>query len=200
MKVCENIRKIRKEKGLTLKQLATKVGVSEQAISHYERGDRKIKTEMLSKIATALDVTTSELMLDELIIDEPYLNREANKEYYKNITDNDIIALLKPIGLIDDNPKTLSSKEKEDLIESLSNINPVYLKVNNYFKNFDNFTKEDLIDVCNEVLNYSAILAFNMVNSNSDKLTADYNELVNTYNKLLELSNEQKNYINFLEK
>lgn len=50
------IRKYRKERGLTQKQLGALCGISEQNIGNYERGVRKPKIETLLKISKALEV------------------------------------------------------------------------------------------------------------------------------------------------
>lgn len=65
MNIGESIRKIRKIKGLTMKELGNKVGLSEQGIGNYERGDRKPNIEIIDKIAKVLEVTTAELIGDE---------------------------------------------------------------------------------------------------------------------------------------
>lgn len=49
-----NIRELRKKRGMTLKALADKVGVTLQCISNYEQGIRGVDLETASKIATAL--------------------------------------------------------------------------------------------------------------------------------------------------
>lgn len=56
------IRELRHEKGLTMKQVAIKAGVSEAAISLYERGLRKPTIVVAFKIAAALGVTVDELI------------------------------------------------------------------------------------------------------------------------------------------
>ncbi|MBQ9412066.1 MAG: helix-turn-helix transcriptional regulator [Oscillospiraceae bacterium] len=56
------IRQKRKEKKLTLRQLAKMVGCSESAISQYENGKRCPDYEMLLKIAEALDSSVSFLL------------------------------------------------------------------------------------------------------------------------------------------
>lgn len=61
MKTGELIRKYRKEKNLTMKELGKKVGVSEQAISQYERGIRNVNLETLIKLSDALNVTINNL-------------------------------------------------------------------------------------------------------------------------------------------
>ena len=52
----ENIRRIRKERGLTQKQLGELVGASEAYIRAYESGRRNPKPSSLEKIAKALAV------------------------------------------------------------------------------------------------------------------------------------------------
>ena len=54
MTVGENIRRIRKERGLTLKQLGDMVGVSEAYIRAYESGRRNPKLKSLETLAQAL--------------------------------------------------------------------------------------------------------------------------------------------------
>jgi transcriptional regulator with XRE-family HTH domain len=62
LSIGENIRRIRRIKDLTMKELATMVGVSEQGMGNYERGDREPNINMINKIAAALDVSVSELI------------------------------------------------------------------------------------------------------------------------------------------
>lgn len=65
MNIGESIRRIRKEKGLSMKSLGKMVDVSEQAIGNYERGDRTPNIEVLNKIANALEVEIWELTSDK---------------------------------------------------------------------------------------------------------------------------------------
>ncbi|WP_025020366.1 helix-turn-helix domain-containing protein [Ligilactobacillus equi] len=55
------IKELRKEKGLTLKQLSEKVGISNQGLSFYERGQRNPKIENWHKLADFFDVTVEYL-------------------------------------------------------------------------------------------------------------------------------------------
>ena len=57
-----NIRARRRALGLTMKQLASTVGVTEAAISHYETGRREPDPDMLGRIANALGVTVDYLL------------------------------------------------------------------------------------------------------------------------------------------
>ncbi len=62
MTVGENIRRLRQERGLTLKQLGEMVGVSEAYIRAYESGRRNPKLNSLEALARALGVNVEVLM------------------------------------------------------------------------------------------------------------------------------------------
>lgn len=59
MNTGNKIRYERKKQGLSMKQLGKMIGLSEQAISQYERGVRKISFDTLKKISKALEVPIS---------------------------------------------------------------------------------------------------------------------------------------------
>ncbi|MCR4989759.1 MAG: helix-turn-helix domain-containing protein [Lachnospiraceae bacterium] len=56
MTIGENIRRIRKEKGMTVKELAERVGISDTYMRFYENGQRSPKKDAIKKIADALGV------------------------------------------------------------------------------------------------------------------------------------------------
>lgn len=56
------LRTARKEKGLTMRELGEKVGVSESAISQYETGKREADFETLLKIGEILDCSIDYLL------------------------------------------------------------------------------------------------------------------------------------------
>ncbi len=58
----DNIRKIRKKKGLTQMQLAVKIENHEQNIGRIERGEVNPTASMLYQIAQGLDVELKELV------------------------------------------------------------------------------------------------------------------------------------------
>ncbi len=64
MSTPENIKRIRKEKGLTQKELGELCGMADSAIRRYESGRANPKIETLKKIAIALDVSVSDLRDD----------------------------------------------------------------------------------------------------------------------------------------
>jgi transcriptional regulator with XRE-family HTH domain len=61
MTIGENIRRIRNERGMTLKQLGDAIGVSESYIRAYEAGRRNPKQESLEALAKALNVEVEAL-------------------------------------------------------------------------------------------------------------------------------------------
>ena len=56
------IAKFRKERGLTQKELAKKVGILHTLVSDYERGKTRLFDEMIVRFALALEVSTDELL------------------------------------------------------------------------------------------------------------------------------------------
>lgn len=57
----ERIVEIRKEKGISQKELAKRLSVSPVMVAHWEKGRRKPKADTLKKIADALEVPLSRL-------------------------------------------------------------------------------------------------------------------------------------------
>ena len=103
------IRKLRKEKGLSLRKLAEVVDVSYVNISHIENGRFKTSKKVLKQIAEALDYDRDELFALADTIDEEV---------------EDIIRKIPKI--IPDflrTAKNLSSEEWNDLTEHVKNIN-----------------------------------------------------------------------------
>ena len=66
------IQEIRKEKGLTQKELAELIGVSDKTISKWENGNSSPDTSMLMSLNEALEVTVNELLSAERIAPENY--------------------------------------------------------------------------------------------------------------------------------
>ena len=61
--VGENIRKLRKKKGLSQKDLAELSGFAQNSIGNYERGERSPTMETIIKIAESLEVGLNELVI-----------------------------------------------------------------------------------------------------------------------------------------
>ncbi|WHH58444.1 helix-turn-helix domain-containing protein [Petroclostridium sp. X23] len=83
MKLGEKIKKIRKEKNLTLKDISNLVGISISYLSDVENNRKNPSVESLTKISTALNIPTS-VLLDEsdIVYKEDFLNQA--KEKYGN--------------------------------------------------------------------------------------------------------------------
>lgn len=60
MKFHELVKKKRKEKGLTLKQLAKKVGSTQASMSNFQNGKVGINSNLLEKIFNELDIKIKE--------------------------------------------------------------------------------------------------------------------------------------------
>ena len=56
-----NIKVLRKQRGMTQKQLAELVGTSQSVIANYENGKRQPNMEMALKISIALEVSLDQL-------------------------------------------------------------------------------------------------------------------------------------------
>lgn len=71
MSIGENIKKVRKEQGLTQKQLGDKLEISQQAVAMYEKDtENKIKITTVKKIAAALNVPLERLITQDYIHSE----------------------------------------------------------------------------------------------------------------------------------
>ncbi len=70
-----NLKKYRKQKGLTQAQVAKMCGIGQVVYSNYEIGKRNPKPKMLMKLARALNCSVDELIADEGDEDEYNKNR-----------------------------------------------------------------------------------------------------------------------------
>ena len=71
--------------GMTQKELASAVGCTEAAISHYIKGDRVPRASVLTKIAIALD-TTSDYLMEGIPTDATGELDYAKKLIARNVT------------------------------------------------------------------------------------------------------------------
>ncbi len=77
----EQIKRIRKQRGLSQKELGQRIGVSQQVMTNYERGLREPNLETLLKIAGALDVSVEDLIKDKPIKPEETTSRALQKRF-----------------------------------------------------------------------------------------------------------------------
>lgn len=81
--VGENIKKFRKLKGLTQKELAEKLGITQQSVAQYERTNKLPKLETLLYIAGALDITLNGLLFGESDLESEKALEKAMEETAK---------------------------------------------------------------------------------------------------------------------
>lgn len=86
----EKIKKIRKERGLTQKQLGELCGIAESTIRRYELGDLNPKLDTIKKIAYALNVTISELFPDNW--NDAFTN-EVKKDFKKDLNKDEYYSI-----------------------------------------------------------------------------------------------------------
>lgn len=111
MTIGEKIRRIRKERSLTQKQLGDLCGMADSAIRRYEIGKGNPKFETLERIAKALRVPVSDIMPDviEFSFSKPALLHYPTKEELSKMTPEQVeyTALL---ALSDILPKQLEER------------------------------------------------------------------------------------------
>lgn len=81
MAVNENIKRLRKERGLTQKKLSELCGIAEPTIRRYEAGTLNPKIETIEKISSALGITALDLMGIERLNKKYPKIAEENEEY-----------------------------------------------------------------------------------------------------------------------
>lgn len=90
----ENIKKIRESKGMSRKQLAEYLGITESAIFRYETNQREPKHEVLKKIAEALEVPINKLIYeDDEIIEMPTGKKIKSIRNKSNLTQQELADL-----------------------------------------------------------------------------------------------------------
>ncbi|MFW2490950.1 helix-turn-helix domain-containing protein [Clostridium chromiireducens] len=116
MNIGNNIKLLRKNKGLTQKQLADMINVSVVTIQNYENGRREPNMETLQKISNSLGVKLNDLLLEEIdsLVDSLQTNIQninQNNSKYSNV----LSSFEKAISSLNDvrTTKTTSEFQKE---------------------------------------------------------------------------------------
>ncbi|MGE9881576.1 helix-turn-helix domain-containing protein [Blautia obeum] len=117
MTVGENIKRIRKEKGLTQKRLGELCGINEAQIRRYELGGKNSnpKIETVQRIAEALEVNISDLITLDWMT-EKIEDRKIIREY--NALD---IAIKDNLDKMNNSAKKKVFDYTKDLIENPKN-------------------------------------------------------------------------------
>lgn len=133
MNLGEKIKKYRVEKGLTQQELADIIGVQRAAISKYEKNIVSISINQIEKIASALDITTSQLLYDQEI--ENALNQSA--EILSNFNPNDPSTFTEVSFEDEAKRQEMYLKElREDTINKYDSLDPFGQKAANKYINF----------------------------------------------------------------
>ena len=83
----KNLKRERKRAGVTMDELANKVGVTQSQISFYERNINVPSIEKIEAIARALNIPISRLIDEDVIPYQPYANLKKEEQdllhYYR---------------------------------------------------------------------------------------------------------------------
>lgn len=166
--VGKKIREVRKEKGLTIKQLGNLCGISEQNMGNYERGVRTPKLETIRKIANALEIPYKQLIEDEssneaysfshsgeLIdiytngvdfwINDEHLSIEQSRVLHEHYAD--LLARYKLLIEHTVNTIFISNNERKKEIDRYMLDNPYLTEDEAYILFYSNYLKNDLKDI-----------------------------------------------------
>lgn len=111
MTTAENIKKARKNAGLTQKELGIKLGVSAAMIAQYESKKRKPKIDTIQKIATALNISIGELLSGNF---SDY-GQEITKDFAEGLIQNVHSAIESGYKLLDDSKEALLISKYREL-------------------------------------------------------------------------------------
>ena len=117
MTIGEKIRKIRKENGLTQKQLGEKLGVSYQMIAQYENGKRNPKINTVISIASALNVEMFDLMSIQEFEDK--IDQEAKERLETKVQRGEIHVIDCKKNTLIENYNKLNDKGQDKAIEQI---------------------------------------------------------------------------------
>ena len=169
----------RKEKNMTQKQLALKIGVTDKAVSRWERGIGCPDISYLDEISKALDISIVELLKGEEI---------DNVE----IQEQDIIESMKYSREITKNKIRLISNVLTSIIIIAISFVVIYLNVRNiiYLNKKNNNNKFDYNVVYNES-SFDFNKYYNIILNNQGKYSnEDYDKIVRYVNKTKERLND----------
>lgn len=94
----ERLKELRKEKRLTVEQLADKLGSAKSTISRYENGKREPKKDFLEMLSSFFDVSISYL-LGETDIKKPNFEEKIKKDKIDELEEDNKILFDKLKGL-----------------------------------------------------------------------------------------------------
>lgn len=115
MDFSKNLRRVRKEKKLTMKQVAERMGISQQAYSIYENKDVSPSLDTLYRLALALQVPVTDLVETDISL----VNFNSLKE--SRLYNRDELVKLAS-SVVNDNIPHLNSRNLQKVIEFILDI------------------------------------------------------------------------------
>lgn len=186
MNIGENIKKIRIDKGLSRQDLASELEVSESTISRYENNKREPNMATLKKIGEILNVPLADLLREMETYEE--IDLATNKKYYNSMNEENLKKFLKDCDINLD--LIYKSDKKNNFLSDLYTINPIKLELNSYIKNFDNFSKENLVDFYNSFLEYHKNYLITFIENEYNPTVNEFKKSINNLMSLLDNRNE----------
>ncbi len=114
----ERLKKIRKEKGISQKELSEVLNISHQAYNHYETGVRKPSLEVLISLADYFNVSTDYLLGRDKT---PETNIDSS-QYKTNELDEDEQDVLNALNKIKSKKNRMKALVRfEDIVEKMMN-------------------------------------------------------------------------------
>ena len=114
MNVKDIIREKRIELGMTMKEVADKVGVSEATISRWESGEiANMRRGAIFSLAKTLNISPNEIMGWK---DTPLIAAEEIAPYGKKVTETDLNKMLTSGGVLMFGDKKLTEEQKKVLL------------------------------------------------------------------------------------
>lgn len=107
----ENIRNLRRSKGLTQSQLAANIGVSPSTVGMYEQGRREPDSKILKKLCKVLN-TTTDFLLDTY-------DKYNTEELEVNKAIDEFTETLKLHSGLMFNGKPISKKDREKIVHAI---------------------------------------------------------------------------------
>lgn len=98
----QNIKKARIEKKLTQKELADKIRISRQALSHYETGDVEPSMDIVLELSEALDISYECILENLTYSNSRKVLLEKIKKIFENATKQDLELMQKNISYCDE--------------------------------------------------------------------------------------------------
>lgn len=135
-RVSEKIKEARNKKGLTQKQLAKKLGVSEKFISEVELGKRIINQNIMNRISKILgeDINDITMSFEEKILQESTKKTSnPNNTKVKEVWNDALSSVLKSVPVYNYNLRNIITTKQLPIIgnkvEGLNHDKVIYLKI-----------------------------------------------------------------------